>query len=235
MRVSVHQLGKAFGLRWALKGVDLELAPGDFVALLGANGAGKTTMLKLLAGLLRPSAGTIAVDGTELFALAPEDRPVIGFLSPGDHLYSHLTVRENLEFFAALYRRDRSAAAIAAALDAVGLTPRADEYVAALSSGMKCRLALAKWLLLDPGLLLLDEPYGVLDADGARVLESFLRARCRAGHIVMVASHHVPRVLELCTRAVILDGGRVIFDEPRREPWDSLRRVFSEFLPGGER
>jgi ABC-type multidrug transport system ATPase subunit len=98
---------------------------------------------------------------------------------------------------------------------------------------MKCRLSIAKWLLLQPELLLLDEPYGVLDGTGIDLLETFIKDQCAKGSIVIVASHHVSRVLTLCQRALILDQGRLTFDEPKRQPWPSFDRAFSEFLPQG--
>jgi ABC-type multidrug transport system ATPase subunit len=119
------------------------------------------------------------------------------------------------------------------ALDSVGLGRWQNESVAALSSGMKCRVSIAKWQLLGPGMLLLDEPYGVLDGNGVDLLEAFLRERCAKGNIVLIASHHVSRVLQLCNRAVILDQGKLIFDEPRQDPWNSFERAFADFLPRG--
>ena len=119
-------------------------------------------------------------------------------------------------------------------LQEVGLHHRSDEYVATLSSGLKCRLSIAKWKLLEPGLLLLDEPYGVLDGSGIDLLESFLKAQSQRGKVVIIASHHVARVLTLCTRAVILHQGSLTFNERRQQPWDSFTRAFGEFLPHGE-
>jgi ABC-type multidrug transport system ATPase subunit len=162
-------------------------------------------------------------------------RGAIGFVAPGEHLYDRLTARENLDFFAALYGVGGDGRAqpqtIEASLDRVGLGRWRDEYAGALSSGMKFRLSLAKWQLLDPSLLLVDEPYGVLDGAGIDLLESFLRAQSAKGTVVIIASHHVARVLELCSRALILDHGKIIFDELRRDPWDNFTAAFSAFMP----
>jgi ABC-type multidrug transport system ATPase subunit len=100
---------------------------------------------------------------------------------------------------------------------------------------MKFRLSLAKWRLLEARILLLDEPYGVLDGAGVDLLEAFLTAQSERGCVVVIASHHVARVLELCSRALILEQGRIIFDETRREPWESFHRAFGAFLPSARR
>jgi len=234
LHLTVRHLAKAYGLLWALKDISLDLPPGEVVALLGPNGAGKTTFLKLLAGLISPTAGEIVMDGSNLSRSPIEQRATIGFLAPGEHLYENLTVRENLTFFTSLYKKRRSMGQVDIALEEVGLKHRSEEYVAALSNGMKCRLSIAKWKLLEPELLLLDEPYGVLDGSGVNLLESFLKARCSRGSVTIMASHHVARVLSLCTRAVILHQGKLTFDEPRQQPWDSFTRAFGEFLPRGE-
>ena len=234
MRLIINKLAKAYGFLWALRDLSLDLPAGEFVAVLGPNGAGKTTLLKLLAGLIAPSGGTIQIDGSASSEEHSLRRRQVGFLTPADHLYDNLTVRENLQFFTSLYGRHDRAAGIQAVLDAVNLAERADEYVSSLSSGMKCRLSIAKWQLLQPGLLLLDEPYGVLDGSGVDLLETFLKAHCAQGHIVIMASHHVSRALKLCSRAIILHQGRLSFDEAKQQPWPSFARAFSEFLPHGE-
>jgi heme ABC exporter ATP-binding subunit CcmA len=236
LRVAVHRLAKAYGYFWALKDLEMQIAGGERVALLGPNGAGKTTLLKLLAGLVYPTRGEIRLDGTPLTRHAAAARADIGLLTPGEHLYDNLTARENLEFFTALYAKHRDIHrddAIDHTLAAVGLGRWANEFAGALSSGMKFRLSLAKWQLLKPKLLLLDEPYGVLDGSGVDLLESFLKAQSEEGSAVIIASHHVARVLDLCSRAMILEQGKLIFDEPRRQPWDSFTRAFGAFMPGG--
>lgn len=234
MHVTVRQLSKSYGFLWALRDLNFELSSGEFVALLGPNGAGKTTLLKLLAGLIQPTLGDVEVDGKELWRMGDAARGRMGFLTPGAHLYESLTARENLKFFNTLYQKPRSSVEIDSALADADLIGRADEYVEVLSSGMKCRLSIAKWKLLEPELMLLDEPYGVLDGSGINLLEDFLNEHCAKGHIVVMASHHVSRVLRICTRAIVLHQGKAAFDEPRQQPWDSFARAFAEFLPHGK-
>jgi heme ABC exporter ATP-binding subunit CcmA len=235
LRVTIHQLGKAYGYFWALKDLELQITGGERVALLGPNGAGKTTLLKLLAGLIYPTRGEIRFDGAPLTRQSVSARAAIGLLAPGEHLYDNLTARENLEFFTALYDQHRDPTrpkdAIDETLEAVGLGRWAEEFASTLSSGMKFRLSLAKWKLLKPRILLLDEPYGVLDGGGVDLLESFIRAQSDDGCVVMIASHHVARVLDLCSRAMILEQGKIVFDELHRQPWDSFTRAFGAFMP----
>jgi heme ABC exporter ATP-binding subunit CcmA len=234
LQIATHQLGKAYGFLWALKDITLDLPAGECVAVLGPNGAGKTTLLRILTGLIAPTTGTMHFDGELSKGHTASLRRRIGILAPADHLYENLTVKENLRFFTRLYDRDVSPAALDEALNEVGLAARSDKYVGTLSSGMKCRLSIAKWRLLDPGLLMLDEPYGVLDGSGVDLLEAFLREQCAKGHIVIMASHHVSRVLKLCSRALILHQGQLTFNEAKQTPWPSFDRAFGAFLPHGE-
>ena len=233
MRVIVDRLAKAYGFLWALREFSLNLDAGDCVALLGPNGAGKTTLLKLLAGLITPTTGSIRFDTAIFSRRMPELRARVGLLAPADHLYENLSAKENLRFFTRLYHRNCGDADLNAALGQFGLLERSGDYVANFSSGMKCRLSIAKWLLLQPELLLVDEPYGVLDGSGIDLLETFLQQQCAGGGIVIMASHHVSRVLDLCNRAIILSHGRLTFNEPKQEPWASFDKAFGEFLPHG--
>ena len=234
----MDRVSKVYGLLWALREVRLELAAGEWVALLGPNGAGKTTLLRLLAALAYPTTGAIEMFGQALSYGNFPLRGMIGFLVSGPHLYDDLTVNENLRFFVSLYREDATAEERAEALNEVGLYEKTGEYVSTLSLGMRCRLAIAKWRLVNPRLLLVDEPYGALDPSGADMLNRYLESLCAGGGIVVLATHDVPRVLERCSRAVILNRGRIVFDEPRRDPWDSFHAAFDTLLPpdtGGTR
>lgn len=234
MHLEVRRLSKSYGFAWALKEIDLELRSGDCVALLGPNGAGKTTLLRGLSGLLRPTAGEIHLDGANLRRTPVGQRPTIGLLSPSDHLYDKLTAEENLRLFLSLYGRKDKNGDIRGALAASGLADWSGEYVAAFSSGMKCRLSIAKWMLVEPKLFLVDEPYGVLDGGGVDFLESYVKNICALGGIVVMATHDVMRAAALCDRAIILRAGKIIFDEPKRRPWDSFQRAVADFLPRGE-
>jgi heme ABC exporter ATP-binding subunit CcmA len=234
LRLEIRHVSKSYGFIWALKEIDLELHGGECVAMLGPNGAGKTTLLRAICGLLRPTTGEITIDGVKLHPRPSGLLPAIGVLSPSDHLYEKLTVQENLRLFLALYNRQDKCGEMRSALAAVGLADWSNEYVAALSSGMKCRLSIAKWRLLEPALLLVDEPYGVLDGGGVDLLETHLKEICRRGGVVVMATHHVTRAAGLCSRALILRQGKLIFDEVRQTPWNHFYRAVEEFLPRGE-
>jgi heme exporter protein A len=234
LHLTIQKLAKAYGFLWAVRDLSFDLSAGEFVALLGPNGAGKTTLLKLMAGLISPTTGNIEIDGAPFSRASGSSRAQVGLLTPAAHLYENLTLRENLEFFTSLYKQKQDTNSINAALAQVDLSGRADDYASTLSSGMKCRLSIAKWNLLKPGLLLLDEPYGVLDGSGVDLLENFLTAHCRKGNIVIIASHHVSRVLKICNRAIILHQGRLTFNAPRQQPWPDFDKAFREFLPHGD-
>ncbi len=230
LSVRMDKVSKVYGLLWALREVRLEIAAGEWVALLGPNGAGKTTLLRLLAALSYPTSGAIELFGRQLPYGNSPLRGMIGFLASGGHLYDNLTVSENLRFFVSLYRRDVTAEERRDVLGEVGLHEKTGDYVSTLSLGMRCRLAVAKWRLVNPRVLLVDEPYGALDPSGVEMLDRFLESLCAGGGIVVLASHDVPRVLKRCSRAVILNRGRIVFDEPRQEPWDSFHTAFDALL-----
>ena len=234
MHLEIRRISKSYGVVWALREINLDFHDGECVALLGPNGAGKTTLLRTLCGLLRPTSGEIRFDGKTIREQPARSSPTIGVLAPSDHLYEKLTAEENLRLFLALYNRRQTSAEIRDTLAAVGLADWSDEYVTALSSGMKCRLSIAKWRLLEPRILLVDEPYGVLDGGGVDLLETHLKNICGRGGLVLMATHHVTRAAALCSRAVILDHGKSTFDEPKRAPWDGFYRAVREFLPRGE-
>jgi len=189
-------LRRDYGDRPALEGVDLELAAGASLVVLGPNGAGKTTLLRILATLLRPSAGEVAVLGCSLPEEAWKLRGRIGYLGHEPLLYRDLSGRENLRFQARLYGLEREAAEtrIGGLLAAVGMERRADERVAELSAGMRQRLSIARCVLHEPQLLLLDEPDSNLDAEGRELARGLIGPA--AGRTRVVVTHdpdrHVP-------------------------------------------
>jgi heme exporter protein A len=204
-------LGKRFGRAEALAGVDLELPPGGGLAVLGPNGAGKSTLLRLMAGLARPSAGSLTLGGTPAHHAAARAR--VGFIGHASLLYASLTARENLIFAARLQRAAAADDVAGRLLEAFGLARVADFPVADLSRGMVQRLAIARGLVHDPALLLLDEPFTGLDPRAAdRLAQRLARLHAEGRSLVLVT--HDPRLAaRLCERAVVLGGGRIVFEQ----------------------
>ena len=197
----------------AVDGIDLHVDRGEIFGVLGPNGAGKTTTMKMLATLLEPSAGTAQILGLDVVRQAREVRRRMGaVLSDGRSLYWKLTARENLEYFAALYHVPHREARtrIAAALQAVKLDDRSDDYVERFSTGMRQRLVLARALLPDPELLLLDEPTVGLDPQSARDLRDRVRELQAQGRTVLLTTHYMEEADQLCDRIAIVDHGRIV-------------------------
>ena len=214
--IFIRELSKYFGRLWALRQVSLAIAPGEFVALLGQNGAGKTTLLRILALLLRPSSGKILFDGVAARDVPEQTKRSIGFVGHNGFLYDELTAAENLRFYARLYGLHPIEERVGFWLERMSLESRADELVRNLSRGMRQRAAIARALLHDPDLLLLDEPFTGLDAHSSQSLMAVLEAFQAEGRTVVVSTHHLEEVLPLATRAVILDKGEAIYNEPNR-------------------
>lgn len=206
--LSLRGVVRRMGRETVLNGIDLEVAPGRLVVLRGSNGSGKTTLLRLLATRLRPHAGTATVFGHDIVQRAETVRARIGLLSSSGGSYPVLTATENLSLATSLSGRGSPDEA-AAALERVGLAAEADKQVRYYSSGMKKRLGLARQLLLDPDLWLLDEPYAALDEDGKRLVDACLTEATTKGRTVMLASHEQDRD-QLAPDAVIeLADGRL--------------------------
>jgi heme exporter protein A len=201
-------LERSFGPLRALRGVDLRVSAGEALVVAGPNGAGKTTLLRVLAGLARPNSGEVRVLGRRLERSAPEARRPIGFVSHQSLLYDDLTVRENVVLAARLYHVRDPATAAAQALEAVGLGDRADDRPRGLSRGLLQRASIARALVHQPRVLLLDEPFTGLDAPAAERLRSLLRERLQAGMGLVLVTHHLDEAWEIATRVGVLVGGR---------------------------
>jgi ABC-2 type transport system ATP-binding protein len=209
LAVETRGLGKRFGARAALDSVDLEVPRGCAFGFLGANGAGKTTLIRLLLGLAEPTAGSMRLLGRDL----PGDRAAalarVGAIIEEPRFHPHLSGRENLEVHAAA--RDRSVhGRIDASLARVGLSVRADDKVKSYSLGMRQRLGVARCLLSDPELLILDEPLNGLDPAGILEMRGLIRDLVAEGRSVLLSSHLLDEVEKTCDYAAIVDNGRVV-------------------------
>jgi ABC-2 type transport system ATP-binding protein len=207
--IETHGLGKSFGARTALAGVDLTVPRGVAFGFLGANGAGKTTLIRLLLGLARPTAGSMRILGHDL----PGDRASalarVGAIIEEPRFHAHLTGRENLHVHAAARGRDAHGR-IDAAIARVGLAARAEDKVKTYSMGMRQRLGVARCLLSDPELLILDEPLNGLDPAGILEMRRLIRELVDEGRTVLLSSHLLDEVEKTCDVAAIVDSGRVV-------------------------
>jgi ABC-type multidrug transport system ATPase subunit len=192
--IRVTNLGRRFGEKRVLRGVDLEVPRGGFAVVTGPNGSGKTTLLRICAGLAVPSEGAVHVDA---------DRAQVGYLAHEPLVYRELTALENLELYGRLYRVPERRERIGMLLERFGLWEARHDRVSSYSRGMTQRLALCRVLLHDPQLLVLDEPYTALDAQGAELLDAQL-AELRGARTFLVSTHDPARIEPLATTRLAL-------------------------------
>jgi heme exporter protein A len=208
--LSIRELSRNFGRRRALSRVSMECRAGEVVGLLGPNGAGKSTLLSIVSTLSAATSGDVLYGGRTAADLGSDLRARIGVLSHDLHLYSELTARENLMFFARLYGVPDAAARASAALERASLGDRAGDVVHGFSRGMRQRLALERALLHSPRLLLFDEPFTGLDAASTVALIARFKELRSSGRIVLVATHDLQTAEEVLDRAVVLREGRLV-------------------------
>jgi heme exporter protein A len=206
-------LEKRFGPVAALKGVDLGLAEGEFMALFGPNGAGKTTLIRILAGLARPTGGRVLVGGLDARECTAEVRRRIGVVTHQTYLYRDLTAEQNLLLYARLYDLPDARERVHEALERAALGHRAGDPVRALSRGMQQRVTIARALLHDPFILLLDEPYSGLDQHAASALTGTLQELAGRRRSVLMATHDLEQGLQLADRVGILAGGCLLLEQ----------------------
>ncbi len=223
-------LVRSFGTRRAVSGVSLTLAPGDCLALFGPNGAGKTTLLRLLGGLLHATSGSAAIEGVTLPGGA-DVRARVGLVSHQTMLYDALTARENVEFAARMYGVSDVRGAASEVLARLGAISYADVRVRSLSRGMQQRVSVARAIVHNPSVLLADEPFTGLDAQGASALTAMLAELRDSGATIVIVTHNLDEALALCTTAAIMREGRFVrLDHapiPARDEYNALYRELS--------
>ena len=211
--LTLDRLTKKYGDFTALDGLSLEIADGQLHGFVGPNGAGKTTTMRILATLLKPTSGTASVDGTDVLKNAAEARKKIGYMPDFFGVYDSLKCWEYLDFYGRCYHlpsaeRKQMTDRL---LDLVQLTDKREAFVDSLSRGMKQRLCLARSLIHDPSLLILDEPASGMDPRARADMKTILRTLREMGKTVLISSHILPELSEMCDSLTILDHGKLVF------------------------
>lgn len=209
--VRIHDLTKRFGFKEALCEVSFTLNRGEFLAVFGPNGAGKSTLIRILATLMGPTSGAGTLLGFDLEGEGEAVRGHIGVLTHHPLLFDNLTARENLKFYGQMFGVKDLTNRVEKLLIEVGLIDHRDGLVGTFSRGMQQRLAIARALIHDPDLLLLDEPYTGLDQKGIAFLKETLRAFLDGRRTAVMTSHDFGRGLELSTKAAILNHGHLVY------------------------
>jgi len=210
--IEVERLTKMYGERIAVDDVSFTVRPGEIFGLLGPNGAGKTTTISCLSGLLKPTSGSIRIDGHDIVHDGPKARASIGVIPQELAIYPEISARQNLEYWGAVQglSREQIKQRMETVLDRVGLAGRAKEPVKNFSGGMKRRLNIAIGLIHDPKVLLLDEPTVGVDPQSRTHILELIRERARAGVAVLYTTHYMNEAEELCDQLAIIDHGKVV-------------------------
>jgi ABC-2 type transport system ATP-binding protein len=213
--LTASHLTRRFDTRLAVDDVSFELSPGEIVALLGPNGAGKTTTLRMLGGLIHPTSGSVLLDQqTVTPATAARLRASIGFLTEAPGLWERLTVRQNLDVYARLHAIATPKLAVDKMLDLFGISDRARDFAGELSKGLKQRVALARTLLHDPSIVLLDEPTAGLDPQSAHDLRDLVLRMRDERRAVLLSTHNLDEVDRVADRVAVLRTRLVALDTP---------------------
>ncbi len=228
--LSCDRVTKRFGHLTALRSVSLAVSPGESVVLFGRNGAGKSTLLGVSSGLIRSYEGQVSRFSVDLRKARDDDRRHIGLVSHESFLYDDLTALDNLRFYAKLYRLDQPGTVASSMLDRFGLSAKGDATVRELSRGMKQRLSLARALLHQPKLLLLDEPFTGLDEPACEMLSELLRSFVSDGGAALVTTHDIDRGFAVADRLVVLDAGRVVHEADTAAGATAFRDTYRSLL-----
>lgn len=210
-------LGRRYASRWALVDVSLRMAEGGALLVTGRNGSGKSSLLRVLATAIRPTRGTARVAGLDVVAQRAQVRRHVAYLSHQLHVYEALSVAENLRIAARFLGPGGPRRPVPEILARVGLEGRGDDPISTLSAGLRRRVALARLLLQDARVLLLDEPYAQLDPVGFALIDSLVREARERGATVVLVTHVLEGARDLCDRAIRLDGGRIVWAGPASE------------------
>ncbi|HET8650894.1 MAG TPA: ABC transporter ATP-binding protein [Gemmatimonadales bacterium] len=208
--ISVQGFTKLYDRTLAVEDLTFRVAAGEVLGLVGPNGAGKTTTLRALAGILRPTSGRVEIGGHDIAAAPVEAKQQLAFIPDEPHLFEYLTVTEHLEFIARMYQVADAPERVPQLLEELELGGKERSFPGELSRGMRQKLAIACGLLHDPRALILDEPLTGLDPVGIRRMKQTISRRAAAGAAVVLSSHLLHLVEEVCTRVLVLQHGRAV-------------------------
>jgi ABC-2 type transport system ATP-binding protein len=229
------KLSKKFSGIVAVDSIDLQLSPGDIFGLIGPNGSGKTTLIKMLTTLLKPTSGSAYIYGYDIFKEPAKVRGIIGYMPDYFGVYDDLKVYEYLDFFAAAYKIPKSVRkkVIEDAIELTDLDVRRKSFIRELSAGMKQRLCLAKTILHDPEVLLLDEPAANLDPLARSEIKEILKELGSMGKTILVTSNIIPELSDYCNKVGIIKEGRLVFCGDIKDNELNLEDLFLKSI-GGE-
>ncbi|NIP29941.1 MAG: ATP-binding cassette domain-containing protein [Candidatus Dadabacteria bacterium] len=221
---------KSYGLTTALRDINLSVKKGEFLTLFGPNGAGKSTLLGILSTLIKPTHGNAVISNLDLNKDKSGIRKKIGFIAHNHMLYESLSAFENLKYFGVFYDLVDLESRCNEILKRVGLYERRAGLVKTFSSGMKQRLTVARALLHEPEILLLDEPYNGLDQSGIKVFTDIIKSFKDKGYTIILTTHNLDEGLELSDRIAIINRGSIVHDSYEKYDKDSFKSIYESVL-----
>lgn len=226
--IVIEGVNKTIGEKKILRNINLQLKKGETIGLIGPNGAGKSTVLNLISGLMKPSSGKINIFGKQLKEHPMEIKNKIGYLSHNSFLFDHFSPLENLKFFAKLYGIEEGERKAKDLIREVGLTYFMNEPVRSFSRGMIQRLNIARALIHEPEILLLDEPHTSLDQQAIQILNHFIIKMKQRGATIILVTHDIKAAAHLCERIVVMKDGTIIADFQASE--QNVNLIFEKYF-----
>ncbi|KAA3619588.1 MAG: heme ABC exporter ATP-binding protein CcmA [Calditrichaeota bacterium] len=232
--IKVKELTKIYNQQFALSGLNFDIDYGKCLCILGPNGAGKSTFIRILSTLSRPNQGDIFIDGKSVFENPAEFRRKIGLIAHATFLYPELTAAENLKFYATLYRVPKPEKRADALLKTVGLAHRSNDRVRTFSRGMQQRLAIARAILNEPEILLLDEPYTGLDQSASQLLTDRILELKSENRTIVLITHNIQQGFQLADKIAVFKEGRIAFEAETGDMTESeFQQRYHEIIAAG--
>lgn len=229
--IKIDKVRKSYGHIDALRGVSFSLEKGDFLSIFGPNGAGKSTLLKILSAQTRPTKGKVYFAGVDLSKQPNNFRKTFGVISHLPFLYENLSAFDNLKFYGKLYGVDNIEVKVEDILKKVELLDRKNDYVRGYSRGMLQRLSIARALIHDPEIILLDEPYTGLDQHASYILTNILREQFKNNKTIIMVTHNLSRGYDLSTKIAIMKKGEIVmFEQKENIPEDEFEDIYISLL-----